>query len=93
MRFERTRVFGLCRRIFSALGDRLHEAGLMRGYDDKSFVAKGNGSFPLVFDHETLKPEKLDAYAEFFAPVKAKAGDCLVAFGWIMAEELLKYDG
>ncbi|MEO6867065.1 MAG: PEP/pyruvate-binding domain-containing protein [Gaiellales bacterium] len=29
MRFERTRVFGLCRRIFTALGERLHEAELI----------------------------------------------------------------
>jgi pyruvate,water dikinase len=29
MRFDRTRVFGLARRIFTALGHRLHEAGLL----------------------------------------------------------------
>ena len=26
-------------------------------YDDRSFTAKGNGSHPEVFDHESLKPE------------------------------------
>lgn len=29
MRFDRTRVFGLARRIFTALGERFHEAGLI----------------------------------------------------------------
>lgn len=29
MRFDRTRVFGLARRIFTALGQRLHECGLL----------------------------------------------------------------
>ena len=29
MRFDRTRVFGLARRIFAALGERLHEAGMI----------------------------------------------------------------
>jgi pyruvate,water dikinase len=29
MRFDRTRVFGLARRIFTALGERFHEAGLL----------------------------------------------------------------
>jgi len=29
MRFDRTRVFGLSRRIFAALGERLHDAGLI----------------------------------------------------------------
>ena len=64
------------------------------GYDDRTFVAKGDGSYPLVFDHESLKPEKIDAeVAKLFKPLKARGGDCLVTFGWIMAEELLKYHG
>lgn len=77
-----------------AWGRRLAKRfGMEAGYDDKAFVAKGNGSFPLVFDHESLKPERLDpAVAAFFKPLKPKQGDCLVAFGWIMAEELLKYN-
>src|SRR3954447_16628655 len=29
-------------------------------YSDRDFVAKGDGSFPLAFDHESLKPEELD---------------------------------
>ena len=29
-------------------------------YDDRTFLATGDGVFPLVLDHESLKPEKLD---------------------------------
>ncbi len=78
-----------------AWGRRLAKRfGMEADYDDKVFVAKGNGSYPLVFDHESLKPERLDPeIAPFFKPLNAKRGDCLVAFGWIMAEELLKYNG
>ena len=77
-----------------AWGRRLAKRfGMEAGYDDKAFVAKGDGAFPLVFDHESLKPERIDqAIGEFFKPLNAKSGDCLVAFGWIMAEELLKYN-
>lgn len=57
-------------------------------------MAKGDGSFPLVFDHESLKPEKLDVeVSKLFKPLKVRSGDSLVTFGWIMAEELLKYNG
>ncbi|MCB0878988.1 MAG: hypothetical protein KDC46_08410 [Thermoleophilia bacterium] len=38
MRFERTRVFGLARRIFAALGERLHEAGLIDAPRDVFFL-------------------------------------------------------
>ena len=31
------------------------------GYDDRSFIANGDGSFPCVLDHESLKPEAIDA--------------------------------
>lgn len=78
-----------------AWGRRLAKRfGMEAGYDDKSFVAKGDGSFPLAFDHESAKPEKIEAAVEsFFKPLKPKNGDCLIGFGWIMAEELLKYNG
>ena len=60
-------------------------------YDDRSFVAKGNGSTPEVFDHESLKPEAIPAdVAAFFKGIDAKRGDSLVAFGWAMAEDLAK---
>ena len=60
-------------------------------YDDRTFVAKGDGSFPLALDHEALKPEKLDPRVdELFAAVDAERGDSLIAFGWMMAEDLVK---
>jgi hypothetical protein len=63
-------------------------------YDDQLFIAHGDGSYPLAFDHESLKPEKIDAdVAAQFKKVDLKNGDCLISCGWIMAEELLKFDG
>ncbi len=60
-------------------------------YDDRTFIAKGDGSFPLALDHEALKPEKLDPRVEeLFAAVDAERGDSLIAFGWTMAEDLAK---
>jgi hypothetical protein len=78
-----------------AWGRRLAKRfGVDGSYDDQSFVARGDGSPPLVLDHESLKPEKLDPeIGKLFKPLKAKSGDCLITFGWIMAEELLKYNG
>jgi len=61
-------------------------------YDDQNFTIAGDGSPPLVFDHESLRPEKVDAdVAAQFDHVDVARGDCLVTFGWVMAEELLKY--
>ena len=52
----------------------------------------GDGTHPLVFDHESLKPEKIDAeVAAQFDHLDLDRGDCLVAFGWVMAEDLLKH--
>src|SRR4051812_24485560 len=60
-------------------------------YDDRTFIAKGDGSYPLCFDHESLKPEKLDpAVVPLFKAINAKRGDSLIAFGWAMAEDLAK---
>ncbi len=60
-------------------------------YDDRSFKATGTGSHPEVFDHESLKPEAIEAdVAAFFKGNNAKRGDSLVAFGWAMAEDLAK---
>lgn len=76
-----------------AWGRRLAKRfGIENGaYDDRSFVAKGDGAFPLAFDHETLKPEKIDAgFAAFFDGVEPGRGDSLIAFGWAMAEDLAK---
>jgi hypothetical protein len=60
-------------------------------YDDRTFKATGNGSYPEVFDHDSLKPEAIPAdVAAFFKGFDAKRGDSLVAFGWAMAEDLAK---
>jgi len=60
-------------------------------YDDKTFAATGDGTFPLALDHESLEPEKFDpAVVEFFSSIDPARGDSLVAFGWAMAEDLAK---
>jgi hypothetical protein len=49
------------------------------------------GAYPESLDHESLRPEKLDpGYADFFVKVNANRGDALIAFGWAMADDLLK---
>ncbi|MEZ5142037.1 MAG: hypothetical protein R2726_05885 [Acidimicrobiales bacterium] len=76
-----------------AWGRRLAKRfGIENGsYDDRTFIAKGDGTFPLALDHESLKPEKFDPDVEaFFTTVNAKRGDSLIAFGWAMAEFLAK---
>ena len=76
-----------------AWGRRLAKRfGIENGnYDDRAFVAKGDGTFPLVLDHDSLKPERIepDVAAQFDALDTAR-GDALVAFGWVMAEDLAK---
>jgi hypothetical protein len=60
-------------------------------YDDRSFVARGDGAFALSFDHQSLKPDTLEAeVVELFADIDAAKGDSLIAFGWAMAEDLAK---
>lgn len=61
-------------------------------YDDQTFVATGDGTDPLVLDHESLKADALDAdVVEMFAGLDRERGDCVVTCGWVMAEELLKH--
>lgn len=60
-------------------------------YDEHSFVIRGDDAYPEVLDHESLKPEKLDpGYDQFFKPVDLGRGDALIAFGWAMADDLVK---
>ena len=60
-------------------------------YNDREFRTTGDNTYPLVLDHESLKPESLDPdVVAFFDIVDAKRGDSLVAFGWAMAESLAK---
>ena len=61
-------------------------------YDDQTFVVTGDGTAPLVLDHESLKPESIDAdVVAQFDVLDEQRGDCLVTCGWVMAEELLKH--
>lgn len=61
-------------------------------YDDQTFVVTGDGVAPLVLDHDSLKPETIDAdVAAQFDGLDAERGDCIVTCGWVMAEELLKH--
>lgn len=56
--------------------------------DDRSFVLSGSGSPAPVLDFHADNvgsEEDLDA---FFSELDSDRGDCLVAFGWAMAEDL-----
>lgn len=76
-----------------AWGRRLAKRfGIENGaYDDRTFTATGDGSFPCVLDHESLKPEAIakDVVGQFSA-VEVERGDSLISFGWAMAEFLAK---
>ena len=62
--------------------------------DDRTFIVTGDGSAPGVLDFETLKPEAVDTeVAAFLAPIDRERHDCLIAFGWAMAEELAARHG
>ncbi len=57
--------------------------------DDRTFILKGDGNPCGLLDHESLKPESIDTnVASFFGGINAKRRDCLIAFGWAMAEDL-----
>lgn len=60
-------------------------------YDERTFVVRGDDGYPLVFDHESLKPARLDGgLDDVFAPVDTERGDALIAFGWALADDLVK---
>lgn len=57
--------------------------------DDRSFVLSGDGSAAGVLDYAPALPEAVaGALVSFFEPIDAERHDCLVAFGWAMAEDL-----
>jgi hypothetical protein len=57
--------------------------------DDRSFVVSGDGSAHGVFDFSALKPDAIaPGVAAFLAPLDHERHDCLIAFGWGMAEDL-----
>jgi hypothetical protein len=59
-------------------------------YADRQFRVKGDGQLPVVLDFECLKPEKVAEYEEFFVDLDTASGECVIAFGWAMAEDLEK---
>jgi hypothetical protein len=60
-------------------------------YNDITFGVSGDGELPLVFDHVPASEEKFADLEVLFADLGGTPGDCLVAHGWIMAEDLVKY--
>lgn len=75
-----------------AWGRRLVKRFACEGsYDDRRFVVTGDGGPGCVLDHEALKPEKIDAdVAALFDGIDPARGDCLIAFGWALADDLEK---
>lgn len=75
-----------------AWGRRLSKRFAVEGtYDEQSFTVKGGGSLAAHVDHESLKPEAIEPkIVAMFKGVKPAKGDCLIACGWAMAEDLLK---
>ena len=73
-----------------AWGRRLAKRfGVDAKYDANSFVAS-NGQSGFL-DVESAKPEKLDGeVVEMFSVLQPKKGDVMVAYGWTMAEDLVK---
>ena len=76
-----------------AWGRRLAKRfGVDSKYEAKTFVAKSGQSGFL--DFESSKPGKLDAdIVEMFSVVDPAGGDVMVAYGWTMAEDLVKLGG
>ena len=74
-----------------AWGRRLAKRFGLDNYDDRAFIAEGDGTYPTVLDHERVDPSAGDAeVAELFTALDLERGDCLIAFGWAMAEDLAK---
>ena len=74
-----------------AWGRRLAKRfGVDAKYDAKTFIA-ATGSAGGFLDHESTKPDKLDAdLVEMFSAVPVTKGGAMVVYGWTMAEDLLK---
>ncbi len=64
--------------------------GLEGSYDDRAFQLTGKGNRVPVFDHVSLKPEALDDVTPLFDGIDVANGDCVIGFGWAMAEDLAK---
>ncbi len=73
-----------------AWGRRLAKRfGVDSKYDAKTFIAS-NGQSGFL-DVESSKPDKLDAdVVEMFSALEPKSSDVMIAYGWTMAEDLVK---
>jgi hypothetical protein len=57
--------------------------------DDRVFVVRGDGSPSGLLDYVPYEAaDTSDDLSALFVPVDASRRDCLVAFGWAMAEDL-----
>jgi hypothetical protein len=60
-------------------------------YDERAFAITGSEVPALVLDHDSAKPEGIDAdVVALFDDIDEDAGDALVAFGWALADDLVK---
>lgn len=60
-------------------------------YDDRTFMVSGNGEQPCLFDHESMKPDKIAPdVAAYFVGRDPSHGDHMIAFAWAMADKLEK---
>ncbi|WCO65193.1 hypothetical protein PO878_11855 [Iamia majanohamensis] len=60
-------------------------------YDERAFTITGSEVPALVLDHDSAKPEAIDAdVVALFDDVDEERGDALVAFGWALADDLVK---
>lgn len=76
-----------------AWGRRLAKRFGQKKYADRKFTVTGTGGPALVFDHESLEPETIDdAVRQLFGDLDHERGDCLVAYGWAMTEDLAKLE-
>ena len=58
-------------------------------YDERRFIPPGKGTQACLFDHSSLKPEKIQPdVAAYFDGLDVANGDVLVATGWALAEDL-----
>jgi hypothetical protein len=74
-----------------AWGRRLAKRfGVEPAYDEKTFLVGGNGQTGWL-DHESAHPERIAPdIASLFDGIDRARGGCLVAYGWVMAENLIK---
>jgi hypothetical protein len=60
--------------------------------DDRTFIVAGDSNPSGAFDFEATKPEAIAKdVAAFFSTIDHDRRDCLIAFGWAMAEDLASW--